>query len=214
MCFVNNEDEDEDIIFLRIKALKLPLLHRGGQQQKRIDRFVVPLFEEAENARTDAAALRTPTLVIAFRIVIIVLKSGARISIGKGRTIRKNASEKRRPWEDRIRDRLSRDSSASARLPPGLPTGLSSAACGVWCVFFKSSSSCSCFCCCALCVRWGISRLSSFTSFVSFSRLISRRKLTAACARRRSHRRFTGETIAEIGKEALKTIDWSTKTPT
>ena len=66
----------------------------------------------------------------------------------------------------------------------------------------------------ALCVRWGISRLSSFTSFVSFSRLISRRKLTAACARRRSHRRFTGETIAEIGKEALKTIDWSTKTPT
>ena len=70
MCFVNNEDEDEDIIFLRIKALKLPLLHRGGQQ-KRIDRFVVPLFEEAENAR-DAAALRTPTLVIAFRIVIVL----------------------------------------------------------------------------------------------------------------------------------------------
>ena len=212
MRFVNNEYEYEDIIFLLIKAL-LPLLYRGGQQ-KRIDRFVVPLFEEAENARTDAAALRTPTLVIAFRIVIIVLKSGARISIGKGRTIRKNASEKRRPWEDRIRDRLSRDSSASARLPPGLPTGLSSAACGVWCVFFKSSSSCSCFCCCALCVRWGISRLSSFTSFVSFSRLISRRKLTAACTRCRSHRRFTGETIAEIGKEALKTIDWSTKTPT
>ena len=54
----------------------------------------------------------------------------------------------------------------------------------------------------ALCVRWGISRL------------ISRRKLTAACTRCRSHRRFTGETIAEIGKEALKTIDWSTKTPT
>ena len=69
MRFVNNEDEDEDIIFLRIKAL-LPLLHRGGQQ-KRIDRFVVPLFEEAENAR-DAAALRTPTLVIAFRIVIVL----------------------------------------------------------------------------------------------------------------------------------------------
>ena len=212
MCFVNNEDEDVDIIFLLIKAL-LPLLHRGGQQ-KRIDRFVVPLFEEAENARTDAAALRTPTLVIAFRIVIIVLKSGARISIGKGRTIRKNASEKRRPWEDRIRDRLSRDSSASARLPPGLPTGLSSAACGVWCVFFKSSSSCSCFCCRALCALGNLSSLEFYTSFVSFSRLISRRKLTAACARRRSHRRFTGETIAEIGKEALKTIDWSTKTPT
>jgi hypothetical protein len=69
VCFVNNEDEDEDIIFLLIKAL-LPLLHRGGQQ-KRIDRFVVPLFEEAENAR-DAAALRTPTLVIAFRIVIVL----------------------------------------------------------------------------------------------------------------------------------------------
>ena len=71
MCFVNNEDEDEDIIFLRIKALKLPLLHRGGQQKRIDNRFVVPLFEEAENARTDAAALRTPnTLVIAFRIVI------------------------------------------------------------------------------------------------------------------------------------------------
>ena len=136
------------------------------------------------------------------------------ISIGKGRTIRKNASEKRRPWEDRIRDRLSRDSSASARLPPGLPTGLSSAACGVWCVFFKSSSSCSCFCCRALCALGNLSSLEFYTSFVSFSRLISRRKLTAACTRRRSHRRFTGETIAEIGKEALKTIDWSTKTPT
>lgn len=36
----------------------------------------------------------------------------------------------------------------------------------------------------ALCVRWGISRLSSFVSFVSFSRLISRRKLTAVCTRR------------------------------
>jgi hypothetical protein len=67
--FVNNEYEYEDIIFLLIKAL-LPLLYRGGQQ-KRIDRFVVPLFEEAENAR-DAAALRTPTLVIAFRIVIVL----------------------------------------------------------------------------------------------------------------------------------------------
>ena len=65
----------------------------------------------------------------------------------------------------------------------------------------------------ALCVRWGISRLSSFTSFVSFSRLISRRKLTAACTRCRSHRRFTGETIAEAGKEALKTIG-VLKTPT
>ena len=79
------------------------------------------------------------------------------ISIGKGRTI-KNSSEKRIPWEDRIRDRLSRDSSASVRLPPGLPTGLSSAACGVWCVFF-SSSSCSCFCCCALCALGNLSSL-------------------------------------------------------
>ena len=72
MCFVNNEDEDEDIIFLHFKALKLPLLHRGGQQKRIDNRFVVPLFEEAENARTDAAALRTPTLVIAFRIVIVL----------------------------------------------------------------------------------------------------------------------------------------------
>lgn len=66
MCFVNNEYEYEDIIFL-LEAL-FPLLYRGGQ--KRIDRFVVPLFEEAENTR-DAAALRTPTLV-AFRIIIVL----------------------------------------------------------------------------------------------------------------------------------------------
>ena len=51
---------------------------------------------------------------------------------------------------DRIRDRLSRDSSASARLRPGLPTGLSSAACGVWYVFKSSSCSCS-----RLCALWG-----------------------------------------------------------
>ena len=77
---------------------------------------------------------------------------------------------------------------------------------------------CSCFCCSLrfVCASGNLSRLSRvlYISFVSFSRLISRRKLTAACTRYRSHRRFTGETIAEIGKEALKTIDWSTQTPT
>ena len=135
------------------------------------------------------------------------------ISIGKGRTIRKNASEKRIPDGRTVFGIVSRAIRPRRRgchrdylrvcRQRRVEFGASSLALLLVLVFVV-----------ALCVRWGISRLSSFTSFVSFSRLISRRKLTAACTRCRSHRRCTGETIAEIGKEALKTIDWSTKTPT
>ena len=101
-------------------------------------------------------------------------------------------SKKNTPsWEDRIRDRLSRDSSASVRSPPGLPTGLSSAACGVWCVvvFFRALLLLRLFLFLlfsALCVRVGES-LSSLSSFIHFFRFfLSSRKLTAAnvCTRR------------------------------
>ena len=148
------------------------------------------------------------------------MKSGE-ISIGKGRTILKTIFRrvKRIPsWEDRIRDRLSRDSSASVRSPPGLPTGLSSAACGVWCVVFFRALLLRLFLFllfCALCVRRGISRLSRVLHHLSFLSLVSETdcgggvysSLVFSFLR-------TGETIAEIGKEALKTIDWSTQTPT
>ena len=136
------------------------------------------------------------------------------ISIGKGRTIRKNASEKRIPDGRTVFGIVSRAIRPRRRgchrdylrvcRQRRVEFGASSLKALLRVLVFVV----------ARCARWGISRLSSFTSFVSFSRLISRRKLTAACTRRRSHRRFTGETIAEIGKEALKTIDWSTKTPT
>jgi len=133
----------------------------------------------------------------------------------------KNTSEKRTShrlrW-DRIRDRLSRDSSASARLPRGLPTGLSSAACGVWYVL-------------ALVVvvsvvvvvlgalRWGISTRVLYLSFLSLSLSLSlsRKESSESSSRWKLTAVFsflqTGETIAEAGKEALKTIG-VIKTPT
>ena len=50
------------------------------------------------------------------------------------------------------------------------------------------------------------------TSFVSFSRHLSSETDSGKCVYSSSvsRRRDTGETIAEAGKEALKTIDWST----
>ena len=76
---------------------------------------------------------------------------------------------------------------------------------------------CSCFCCSALCVRVrGISLVSlEFYTFLSFLSLVSETD-SGKCVHSSLVLSFlrTGETIAEIGKEALKTIDWSTKTPT
>ena len=76
---------------------------------------------------------------------------------------------------------------------------------------------CSCFCCSALCVRVrGISLVSlEFYTFLSFLSLVSETD-SGKCVHSSLVLSFlrTGETIAEIGKEALKTIDWSTQTPT
>ena len=69
---------------------------------------------------------------------------------------------------------------------------------------------------CALCVRRGISLVSlEFYTFLSFLSLVSETD-GGKCVHSSLVLSFlrTGETIAEIGKEALKTIDWSTKTPT
>ena len=69
---------------------------------------------------------------------------------------------------------------------------------------------------CALCARRGIS-LVSLSSFIhlSFLSLVSETD-GGKCVHSSLVFSFlrTGETIAEIGKEALKTIDWSTQTPT
>jgi len=69
---------------------------------------------------------------------------------------------------------------------------------------------------CALRVRRGIS-LVSLSSFIhlSFLSLVSETD-GGKCVHSSLVLSFlrTGETIAEIGKEALKTIDWSTQTPT
>ena len=68
---------------------------------------------------------------------------------------------------------------------------------------------------CALCVRRGISRLSRVLHHLSFLSLVSETD-SGKCVYSSLVLSFlrTGETIAEIGKEALKTIDWSTQTPT
>jgi hypothetical protein len=69
---------------------------------------------------------------------------------------------------------------------------------------------------CALCARRGISLVSlEFYTFLSFLSLVSETD-SGKCVHSSLVLSFlrTGETIAEIGKEALKTIDWSTQTPT
>jgi hypothetical protein len=69
---------------------------------------------------------------------------------------------------------------------------------------------------CALRVRRGISLVSlEFYTFLSFLSLVSETD-SGKCVHSSLVLSFlrTGETIAEIGKEALKTIDWSTQTPT